>query len=396
MNDMTIPNPAEAARVPPPAPLGMLAELTHRCPLSCPYCSNPVELDKRSGELDTETWKRVFSEAAAMGVLHLHLSGGEPTARKDIVELTAHAVKVGLYTNLITSGIGVTREKLEELATAGLDHVQLSIQDALPDTADRIAGLKGAHEKKRIFAGWVLELGLPLTINAVIHRANIENIEPLVNMALEFGARRVEIAHSQYYGWALENRRMLMPTREQVMRAAETVERLRDELKGKLVIDAVVPDYYARRPKPCVGGWGRQSLNVTPSGKVLPCHAAETIKHLKFDYVTERSLPDIWANSSAFEAYRGTSWMKEPCKGCPRKEIDFGGCRCQALAITGDPEQADPACSLSPFHAKIVALAIKDAAVDQTDYVYRRFGGVPDPRVTVTHNNAPVPAGSVD
>jgi pyrroloquinoline quinone biosynthesis protein E len=267
--------------------------------------------------------------------------------------------------------------------------VQLSIQDALPDNADRIAGLKGAHEKKRVFAGWVLELGMPLTINAVIHRANIENIEALVNMALEFGARRVEIAHSQYYGWALENRKMLMPTRDQVMRAAATVERLRDELKGRLVIDAVVPDYYARRPKPCVGGWGRQSLNVTPQGKVLPCHAAETIPHLQFDNVQDRSLGDIWANGSSFEAYRGTSWMKEPCTSCPRKEIDFGGCRCQALAITGDPRNADPACSLSPFHAKITALAIQDADTTATDYIYRRFGATPgQARVLVTRNAA--------
>lgn len=392
MNDMTLPNPSDATRVPPPAPLGMLAELTHRCPLSCPYCSNPVELDKRSGELDTETWKRVFSEAAAMGVLHLHLSGGEPTARKDIVELTAHAVKVGLYTNLITSGIGVQREKLVELADAGLDHVQLSIQDAESENADKIAGLPGAHDKKRIFAGWVLELGLPLTINAVIHRGNVENIEALVNMALNFGARRVEIAHSQYYGWALENRKMLMPTREQVMTAAETVERLRTELQGKLVIDAVVPDYYARRPKPCVGGWGKQSLNVTPQGKVLPCHAAETIPHLEFDYVTEKSLSEIWTNGSAFEAYRGTSWMKEPCTSCPRKEIDFGGCRCQALAITGDPRNADPACSLSPYHAKITSLAVKDAVNDGREYIYRRFGATPGnaARVQITRNGAPV------
>lgn len=389
MNDMTVPNTKEAVRVPPPAPLGMLAELTHRCPLSCPYCSNPVELDKRSGELDTETWQRVFSEAAAMGVLHLHLSGGEPTARRDIVELTAHAVKVGLYTNLITSGVGVTREKLEELANVGLDHVQLSIQDALPDNADRIAGLKGAHERKRIFAGWVLELGMPLTINAVIHRANIENIEALVNMALEFGARRVEIAHSQYYGWALENRKMLMPTRDQVMRAAATVERLRGELQGKLVIDAVVPDYYARLPKPCVGGWGKQSLNVTPQGRVLPCHAAETIPHLVFDNVQDKSLQDIWAHGAAFEAYRGTSWMKEPCTSCPRKEIDFGGCRCQALAITGDPANADPACSLSPFHAKITSLAVKAAESGERDYIYRRFGGPGGPKVEITRSNAP-------
>lgn len=390
MNDMTVPNAFQATRVPPPAPLGMLAELTHRCPLACPYCSNPVDLDKRSGEMDTETWKRVFSEAAAMGVLHLHLSGGEPTARKDIVELTAHAVKVGLYTNLITSGIGVTYDKLKELADAGLDHAQLSIQDALPDNADRIAGLKGAHEKKRILAGQVLELGLPLTINAVIHRGNIENIEALVNMALEFGARRVEIAHSQYYGWALENRKALMPTRDQVMRAAGTVERLRSELQGKLVIDAVVPDYYARLPKPCVGGWGKQSLNVTPQGKVLPCHAAETIPHLVFDNVQDKSLSEIWEHGSSFEAYRGTSWMKEPCTSCPRKEIDFGGCRCQALAITGDPANADPACSLSPFHAKITSLAIKDAVSGETDYTYRRFGGVEGKaQVRITRNGAP-------
>jgi pyrroloquinoline quinone biosynthesis protein E len=351
-------------------PLGLLAELTHRCPLGCPYCSNPLALDAREYELDTETWIRVLREAAALGVLQVHLSGGEPGARRDLVDITAGARSAGLYTNLITSAVGITGRTLGALADAGLDHVQISIQDSEPSSADHIAGYDGAFARKRALAAEVVRQKLPLTVNAVMHRANIDRIEDMVDLALSLGASRVEIAHVQYYGWALENRAMLMPTREQVERAAALVEDLRARHYGRIVIDAVVPDYYARYPKPCVGGWGRRSLNVTPAGKVLPCHAAESIAGLEFWNVREHSLADIWANSPAFNAFRGTAWMKEPCASCPRREQDFGGCRCQAFALTGDAAATDPVCRLAPDHARVVELA---AVRSDAPYHYRRM-----------------------
>ncbi len=332
------------------APLGLLAELTHRCPLGCPYCSNPVALEPRKDELDTATWARVFREAAALGVLQVHLSGGEPGARRDLVDIVASARAADLYGNLITSGVGITEATLAKLADAGLDHVQISIQDSIPASADVIAGYTGAFARKNALARAVVRLGLPLTVNVVVHRANIERVGAMVELALELGASRVEIAHVQYYGWALANRAILMPEREQVARAAAEVEELRQRHHGRIVIDAVVPDYYARYPKPCVGGWGRRSLNVTPSGKVLPCHAAETIPGLTFWNVTEHALADIWQNSPAFRAFRGTDWMPEPCASCARRDIDFGGCRCQAFALTGDATATDPVCHLSPHH----------------------------------------------
>jgi PqqA peptide cyclase len=338
-------------------PLGLLAELTHRCPLGCPYCSNPIALDARDSELDTATWARVFKEAAGLGVLQVHLSGGEPGARRDIVEITAAARAAGLYSNLITSAVGVTAATLGKLADAGLDHVQISIQDSEAASADHIAGYAGAFARKRALAAEVVRLKIPLTVNAVMHRANIDRIGAMVDLALTLGASRVEIAHVQYYGWALKNRAALMPSAEQVERAAAAVEELRQRHHGKIVIDAVVPDYYARLPKPCVGGWGRRSLNVTPSGKVLPCHAAESIPGLEFWSVREHSLADIWANSPAFNAFRGTDWMQEPCRSCARREIDFGGCRCQAFALTGDARATDPVCHLSPRHGEVAALA---------------------------------------
>jgi len=356
-----------------PPPIGLLAELTHRCPLKCPYCSNPLELERRSVELDTETWKRVFSEAAALGVLQVHLSGGEPTARRDIVEITRHCAEVGLYSNLITSAVGVDRAKLDALAEAGLDHVQLSVQAADATVADKVAGLAGAHAKKLAFARAVAAIGLPLTVNAVIHRANIHAIPEMIELTLELGARRLEIAHVQYYGWAFKNRAALMPLKDDVLAAMAVVEEARARLKGTLVIDAVTPDYYARFPKACVGGWGRRSLNVTPSGRVLPCHAAETIPHLEFWSVTEHSLADIWNYGPAFQAFRGTEWMPEPCRSCERKEIDWGGCRCQALAFTGDAAATDPACHRSPMHAELLAIAEADARSD-ADYAYRGYG----------------------
>ena len=352
-----------------PTPLGLLAELTHRCPLGCPYCSNPLKLDPRADELDTATWARVFREAAALGVLQVHLSGGEPAARRDLVEITAAARAAGLYANLITSAVGLTEKTLDALADAGLDHVQISIQDSLAASADRIAGYDGAFARKRALAAHVVHLKLPLTVNAVIHRANIERVGDLVELALALGAGRVEIAHVQYYGWALENRAALMPTAEQVKRAVGEVEALRERHRGRIVIDAVVPDYHARYPKPCVGGWGRRSLNVTPAGRVLPCHAAETIPGLEFWSVRDHSLADIWASSPAFRAFRGTDWMQEPCASCPRRHEDFGGCRCQAFALTGDARATDPVCHLSPRHALVAELA--EARAD-LEYEYRR------------------------
>jgi pyrroloquinoline quinone biosynthesis protein E len=353
------------------APLGLLAELTHRCPLACPYCSNPLELEDRAGELDTAAWARVFREAAEMGVLQVHLSGGEPASRRDLTEITRAASDSGLYTNLITSAIGLDEDRLARLKTAGLDHVQVSIQDTDAATSDHIAGYEGAHARKLAFAQAVTGLGMALTVNAVIHRANIEHLTDLVDLAASLGAGRVEIAHAQYYGWALRNRDALMPTRQQIDRAMQELETLQTRYAGRLAIDSVIPDYYARRPKPCMGGWGRRSMNVTPSGLVLPCHAAQTIPGLEFWSVRDRSLADIWANSPAFEAFRGTAWMQEPCRSCDFRELDFGGCRCQALAIAGDAAATDPSCDLSPLHARMRTLAEQAAVTETTAYVYR-------------------------
>jgi PqqA peptide cyclase len=353
-----------------PRPIGLLAELTHRCPLACPYCSNPLALEPREQELDLATWLRVFHEAAALGVLQAHLSGGEPAARRDLADITAAARLAGLYTNLITSGVGLTDKRLAELRDAGLDHVQVSIQDSDPQSADHIAGYAGAFARKCELAHAVVRLKLPLTVNAVIHRANIERIGDMVDLAVLLGAGRVEVAHVQYYGWGLRNRAMLMPARAQVERALAIVEELRKRYHGRIVIDAVVPDYYARYPKPCVGGWGRRSLNVTPSGKVLPCHAAESIPGLEFWSVRERPLADIWEHSPAFNAFRGTGWMKEPCASCVRREQDFGGCRCQAFALLGDAAATDPVCHLSPDRAQVSAMALVQ---ENAPYHYRRM-----------------------
>jgi pyrroloquinoline quinone biosynthesis protein E len=352
------------------SPLGLLAELTHRCPLGCPYCSNPLAMDARTDELDTATWARVFREAAALGVLQVHLSGGEPASRRDLVAIMSAARDAGLYTNLITSGLGINAKRLDALIDAGLDHVQISIQDSEPASADRIAGYDGAYATKRALAAEVVVRKLPLTANIVIHRANIERIDDLVAMALDMGAARVEIAHVQYYGWALKNRAALMPDRAQVERAAGRVETLRRVHHGRIVIDAVVPDYYARFPKPCVGGWGRRSLNVTPAGRVLPCHAAESIPGLEFWSVRDHSLREIWQRNPAFNAFRGTGFLPEPCRSCERREIDFGGCRCQAFALTGDANATDPVCHLSPHHH----LVEEQAAIrEDAEYVYRRL-----------------------
>ena len=352
-------------------PLAVLAELTHRCPLRCPYCYNPVNLERASSELDTETWLRVIDEIADLGALQIHFSGGEPTVRKDLEQLIAKARDAGLYSNLITAGVLLDNGRLGELAKSGLDHVQLSLQDSEAEGCDRIGGFKGGYEKKIAIARQVRALDLPLTLNMVVHRQNLEHLERMIEMAVEFDAQRVEIAHVQYYGWAYRNRAWLMPTREQLDRANALVEAARERLKGVLVIDHVVPDYYARRPKACMGGWGQRFLNISPSGKVLPCHAAESITGLDFETVGSKSLREVWESSDAFVKFRGVDWMPEPCRSCDRREIDWGGCRCQAYALTGDAANTDPACSLSPEHEKMLAIATAEADADATDFTYR-------------------------
>jgi pyrroloquinoline quinone biosynthesis protein E len=352
-------------------PLGLLAELTHACPLQCPYCSNPVELERRTGELATADWCRVLDEAAALGVLQIHLSGGEPTLRRDLEVIVAHARARELYTNLITAGVLLDRARIERLRDAGLEHVQLSLQGAAVATADRVAGYRG-HARKLEVAALVRAAGLPLTVNAVVHRQNLDELEGLIDLALELGAHRLEVAHVQYYGWALANRAALLPTRVQLETATATVEAARRRLRGRMVIDYVVPDYWARRPKPCVGGWGRAVIVVSPHGRVLPCHAAGSIPGLDFPSAHEHGLAWIWRESQAFQAFRGTSWMREPCRSCPLREVDHGGCRCQALALTGDPANADPACELSPFHPALVATAETETDAPPPPLLYRR------------------------
>lgn len=357
-------------------PLAVLAELTHRCPLQCPYCSNPVELERSGAELSTAEWKKVLSELAEIGVLQIHFSGGEPTARKDLVELVQHASDVGLYSNLITSAVLLTRDRLAALTDAGLCHVQISFQGNEPVMADRVAGFKNAHAKKIEVARWTRELDLPLTVNAVMHRQNLHQLKDIIDMAVALDADRLEVANVQYYGWALKNRAALMPTMAQIEDTNALVDAARIRLKGVLDIDYVEPDYYALRPKKCMGGWGRQFFNISPSGKILPCHAAESITGLEFLSVrSNHSIAWIWQNSEAFNRYRGTGWMPEPCKSCAYKEIDFGGCRCQAFALTGDAGNTDPACTLSPMHERLFKMAEAEAAENRSRFIYRNFAG---------------------
>jgi pyrroloquinoline quinone biosynthesis protein E len=352
-------------------PLALLAELTHRCSMRCVYCSNPLALEPSSRELPTAVWKRVLSEAADLGVLQVHFSGGEPTARADLADLVAHAATNGLYANLITSGVLLDRPRVQALAAAGLEHVQLSIQDVDAGPAERIGGLAQAHARKLDVARWVKEAGLALTINAVVHRSNVARVGGMIELALALGAGRIEIAHVQYYGWALVNRAALLPTRQQLDEATRTVAAARAALAGCLVIDYVIPDYHARLPKACMGGWGRRFLNLDPAGRVLPCHAATTIPGMTFETVLDGSLAQIWESSAAFNRFRGTNWMPEPCASCDRREIDWGGCRCQALALTGDAAATDPVCHKSPFHDRIAAMADAGPASPEATTVYR-------------------------
>lgn len=355
-----------------PPPIAMLAELTYRCPLSCPYCSNPVEMARKESELSTQDWVDVFRQAAKLGVLQLHLSGGEPASRRDLVELVAAARDAGLYTNLITSAIGLTERRLADLDAAGLDHVQLSLQGTDAEMADRIGGYKGGFKRKMQAAEWIVAAGFPLTLNAVVHRQNLHQLPQAIDMAVAMKARRMEVAIVQFHGWAMLNRAAMMPTREQAAEASRIVDAARERLKGQLVIDYVPADYHSDYPKRCMGGWGTSGLNVTPDGLVLPCHAAQTIPTLSFDNVRDRPLADIWYEGAAFNAYRGEDWMQEPCRTCDRRTLDFGGCRCQAMAIAGDPAATDPVCIKSPLHGQLQQLAETYSGDDTATLVYRK------------------------
>jgi len=363
-----------AGAVRPEPPLGMLLELTHRCPLQCPYCSNPLRLERAADELSTEAWCDVLDQAASLGVLQAHFSGGEPMARRDLPALVRHAAGRGLYANLITSAVLLDAPALAVLAGAGLDHVQISLQDVDAAGADRIANYAGAHAKKLAAARLVREAGLALTLNFVVHRHNIARVPAMIALGEAMGAGRIEIANVQYYGWGLRNRAALLPTRAELDAATDAVFAARDRLGGRMIIDYVVPDYYASEPKGCMGGWGRRFLNVSPAGRVLPCHAAETLPGFEWPNVRTATLAEIWYGAEAFARYRGTAWMPEPCRSCDRREIDWGGCRCQAFALTGDAGRTDPACALSADHA-LMTEAAREAAAPAPDFVYRRIGG---------------------
>ncbi len=327
-------------------PLGVLAELTHACPLACAYCSNPLELTKRSDELSTDDWRRVLDQAAELGVLQCHLSGGEPLLRRDVVDIAAHASGLGMYTNLVTSAIGLSRPRAEALREAGLDHVQVSIQADEAVLSDRLAGIS-SFDKKIEAARLVKELGWPLTLNVVLHRQNIDRIEAILGWVEELGADRVELANTQYYGWALRNRAALLPSREQLEHAEAVTRAARERLRDRTDVIYVIPDYYSRYPKPCMGGWGSRQLVVGPEGDAWPCLAAHELP-LPRANVQEHDLAWIWRSSPLFSAFRGTDWMPDPCASCERREVDLGGCRCQAFQLTGDMNRTDPVCVLSP------------------------------------------------
>jgi PqqA peptide cyclase len=356
-------------------PTTLLAELTHRCPLHCPYCSNPLDLLRAEQEIGTEDWKRVFTQARELGVLQLGLSGGEPLVRKDLEELATHARSLGLYTTLVTSGLGLTRKRAEALRTAGLEHIQVSVQDADPETAERIAGVSSVKQKQAAIA-LVKELGFAFSINVVLHRANLDRIGEIIDMGADLGADRIELANTQYYGWGLRNRATLQPTREQVERSREIAEQAIQRYRGRMQITYVLPDYYEPYPKACYGGWGKLYLVIAPNGAALPCHGATQITTMTFANVRDHSLEWIWRESEAFRAFRGDGWMKEPCRSCPRKTVDFGGCRCQAFALTGDATNTDPVCTLTPLRA-IIDEALQEPSRPVHEFQYRSFADEP-------------------
>ena len=347
-------------------PLALIAELTHRCPLHCVYCSNPLQLAGTESELSTDQWTSVFQQSGKLGMLHAHFTGGEPLARQDLTDLIAAARAAGLYTNLITSGLGLSEERLAALVAAGLDHIQISFQDSREGPANWIAGAKAhAHkiELSRMIRRRVDGKRLAFTVNLVVHRQNLDHLEEMIAFIEQLNPDRVEIAHTQYYGWALANRAALMPTRAQIDAAVEIVAAAEKRLAGRVRIDSVVPDYYAKYPKACMGGWGRRLMLINPAGDVLPCHAAEVIPGMTFENVRERTLEWIWRESASFSRFRGEDWMPEPCRSCDRRAEDFGGCRCQAFLLAADATVTDPACSLAPAHG-IVEAAVREANSD--------------------------------
>lgn len=354
-----------------PRALSVLCELTYRCNLQCPYCYNPINLEAYNRELETEEWRSVLAQAAAMGIVQAHFSGGEPTLRRDLPDLVSAASQAGLYTNLITQGTFLSDALLDALLERGLEHVQISIQAPEEELGDRIAGTR-VHARKFEALQRVARRDVALTLNCVLHRLNHDRIEEVITLAERLQIRRLELANVQFYGWAYRNRLALIPTREQVAAGDEIVARARERLRGVMEITYVLPDYFGDFPKPCMNGWGRTFLTVTPNGDVLPCPAAAAIRTLQFENVRDRSLAQIWSDSPAFNAYRGTAWMPEPCKSCERREQDWGGCRCQAFLIAGDAGATDPACSLSPAHERIVALRQRQS--DEATFEPRRPG----------------------
>ena len=328
-------------------PRWLLAELTYACPLQCPYCSNPVDYSQYPTELSTEDWKRVLTEARKMGAVQLGLSGGEPLARTDLAEIVRHASGLGYYSNLITSGYGLTEARIVELKEAGLDHIQVSIQASTQELNDHIAGTKSYSHKQDV-ARLVKKHGYPMVLCVVIHRQNIHQMADILAMASELGADYLELANTQYYGWAHKNRDLLLPSREQFETAEKIAQDYKETVKGKMKIYYVVPDYYEDRPKACMNGWGTTFLTVAPDGVALPCHSARELPGLDCPNVTDFSVDEIWNESKAFNFFRGDDWMKEPCRSCSEKSEDFGGCRCQAYLLTGDMYNTDPVCSKSP------------------------------------------------
>jgi pyrroloquinoline quinone biosynthesis protein E len=359
------------------APLWLLAELTYRCPLQCPYCSNPLDFaaGRFKNELTTEEWCRVLREAKALGVLQLGLSGGEPLLRPDLEIIVATAHELGLYSSLITSAYRLTKERLTALKQAGLDHVQISVQAADAALSDHIAGTVSYRDKIAAYH-FTKELGFPLTVNVVLHRKNLHQVEKLIRLAESLGAERIELANTQFYGWAFHNRDALMPTKAQLDAAWQVVQVERRRLGNRLEIVWVLPDYHEQFPKPCMGGWARAYMTVTPGGEVWPCHAAGRITTLKFDNVRDRPLEWIWHEAEAFNRFRGDSWMPEPCRSCARKDLDFGGCRCQAFLVAGDAGVTDPVCSLAP-HRRLVDAVVAEVeraaaeAAPPADWTYR-------------------------
>jgi len=333
----------------------LLAELTYKCPLQCAYCANPVEFARQDGELDTEQWISIMQQARELGAAQLGFSGGEPLLRNDLEILVEEGRKLGFYTNLITSGIGMDEGRVKRLKDAGLDHIQISFQASSEELNNRIAGSKKAFAQKIAMARAVKAAGYPMVLNFVLHRQNIDYIEEILTLSMELQADYVELANAQYHGWALKNRLHLLPSREQLQRAEKITNQFREKSAGKMKTFFIIPDYFEDRPKACMNGWGSIFLTVSPDGKALPCHSARVLP-LEFPDLTTESVESAWFKSDAFNAFRGDDWMLEPCRSCDEKQKDFGGCRCQALMIAGDARQADPVCAKSPHHEKIEAL----------------------------------------